>query len=169
MCGFTRTFGTRTKLAGERVEWIKPIMFSGGLGRMLHSHAEKCPPEEGHLIIKIGGPAYRIGVGGGAASSMVAGENKSELDFNAVQRADAQMERKCECVIRACLELGADNPIVSIHDQGAGGSGNVLKEIAEGVGAQIQIDKMLVGDPTMTPLELWVAEFQENVGTGTGG
>ncbi|CAD7969535.1 unnamed protein product [Amoebophrya sp. A120] len=174
VAGFTRSYGSivespaseedvgGNKPTTERVEWIKPIMFSGGLGRMLHRHVKKHEPAPGNLIIKIGGPAYRIGVGGGAASSMVAGDNKAELDFNAVQRADAEMARKCECVIRACLELGEKNPILSIHDQGAGGSGNVLKEIAYPAGAKIQLDKMLIGDNTMTALELWVAEFQEN-------
>ncbi|CAD7934206.1 unnamed protein product [Amoebophrya sp. A25] len=176
VAGFTRSFGTIIQLQEststegdsvdstkpERVEWIKPIMFSGGLGRMLHSHVEKKTPQKGNLIVKIGGPAYRIGVGGGAASSMVAGDNKVELDFNAVQRADAEMERKCECVIRACLELGDKNPILSIHDQGAGGSGNVLKEICDPAGAKIDLSKMLCGDKSMTALELWVAEFQEN-------
>lgn len=83
-----------------------------------------------------GGPAYRIGLGGGAASSMVQGENKESLDFDAVQRGDAEMEQKTNRVIRACVEMGADNPIVSIHDQGAGGNCNVLKEIVEPAGGQ---------------------------------
>merc|ERR1719272_1906704 len=122
----------------------------------------KCEPQAGQSIIKLGGPAYRIGVGGGAASSMVAGDNSAELDFNAVQRGDAEMLQKVNRVVRACVELGPENPILSIHDQGAGGTGNVLKEIAEPAGAVIDIRKMLVGDPTMSLLELWIAEFQEN-------
>lgn len=158
--GFTRTFGHR--LGGERFEWVKPIMLSGGVGQMDHAHAEKKEPKAGMLVVKIGGPAYRIGVGGGAASSMVAGDNASELDFNAVQRGDAEMLQKVNRVVRACVELGPDNPILSIHDQGAGGTGNVLKEIAEGAGAVIDIRKMLIGDPSMSVLELWTAEFQEN-------
>jgi len=112
--------------------------------------------------VKLGGPAYRIGVGGGAASSMVSGDNAAELDFNAVQRGDAEMQQKVNRVVRACVELGSMNPILSIHDQGAGGSGNVLKEIAEPAGAVIDIRKMHVGDPSMSLLELWTAEFQEN-------
>lgn len=147
---------------GERYEWVKPIMLSGGIGQMDHKHVEKQDPQVGQLIVKLGGPAYRIGVGGGAASSMVAGDNASELDFNAVQRGDAEMQQKVNRVVRACCELGPDNPILSIHDQGAGGSGNVLKEIAEPLGAEIDIRKMLVGDPSMSVLELWIAEFQEN-------
>merc|ERR1740115_578710 len=129
---------------------------------MDHGHIDKQKPQPGMLIVKIGGPAYRIGVGGGAASSMVAGDNASDLDFNAVQRGDAEMLQKVNRVIRACVELGPENPILSIHDQGAGGTGNVLKEIAEGAGAKIDIRKMLIGDPSMSVLELWTAEFQEN-------
>merc|ERR1712224_245311 len=113
-------------------------------------------------------------MGGGAASSMTAGSNASELDFNAVQRADAEMARRCECVTRACLEIDSEmiqgtnskfssklnvpvaksicNPILSIHDQGAGGSGNVLKEIADPTGCRITLDRMTIGDKTMNPL-----------------
>merc|ERR1719476_994718 len=137
-------------------------MLSGGLGQMDHAHIEKKEPQKGQLVIKIGGPAYRIGVGGGAASSMVAGDNAAELDFNAVQRGDAEMQQKVNRVVRACVELGPNNPILSIHDQGAGGSGNVLKEIAEPAGADVDLRKMLVGDPSMSVLELWTAEYQEN-------
>merc|ERR1719316_1392423 len=93
---------------------------------------------------------------------MAAGDNAAELDFNAVQRGDAEMQQKANRVIRACCELGADNPILSIHDQGAGGPGNVLKEIAEPAGGVIDVRKMLIGDPSMSVLELWTAEFQEN-------
>lgn len=161
ICGWTRSMGHRLS-SGERFEWVKPIMMSGGIGQMDHSHIEKQEPKPGQLVVKIGGPAYRIGVGGGAASSMVAGDNAAELDFNAVQRGDAEMEQKMNRVVRACVELGPQNPITSIHDQGAGGSGNVLKEIAEPAGAVIEIRKLLVGDPSMSVLELWTAEFQEN-------
>eukprot|EP00440_Ansanella_granifera_P072806 gb/GFBE01079009.1/.p1 GENE.gb/GFBE01079009.1/~~gb/GFBE01079009.1/.p1 ORF type:complete len:1328 (+),score=359.03 gb/GFBE01079009.1/:1-3984(+) len=162
ICGWTRSCGMRMADSNERFEWVKPIMLSGGLGQMDHHHVEKAEPEKGQLVVKIGGPAYRIGVGGGAASSMVAGDNAAELDFNAVQRGDAEMQQKVNRVIRACVELGPKNPILSIHDQGAGGSGNVLKEISEPAGAVIDIRKMHVGDPSMSILELWTAEFQEN-------
>merc|ERR1740138_616377 len=162
ICGWTRSFGDRMPGSNERFEYVKPIMLSGGIGQMDHKHIEKAEPEKGQLVVKIGGPAYRIGVGGGAASSMVAGDNAAELDFNAVQRGDAEMQQKVNRVIRACVELGEDNPILSIHDQGAGGSGNVIKEISEPAGAEIDIRKMLIGDPSMSVLELWTAEFQEN-------
>ena len=101
-------------------------------------------------------------MGGGAASSMVQGENEAELDFNAVQRGDAEMEQKLNRVIRACVELGDQNPIVSIHDQGAGGNCNVLKEIVEPAGARIDIRAVPVGDETLSVLEIWGAEYQEN-------
>ena len=159
--GYTRSFGLRTP-AGERREWIKPIMFSGGIGQIDARHTEKDPPEPGMWVVKIGGPAYRIGMGGGAASSMVQGENVAELDFNAVQRGDAEMEQKVNRVLRACVELGDDNPIVSIHDQGAGGNCNVLKEIVEPAGAVIEVRDIPVGDVSLSVLEIWGAEYQEN-------
>jgi len=159
--GFTRSFGLRLP-SGERREWIKPIMFSGGIGKMDHLHVTKGAPEVGMWVVKLGGPAYRIGMGGGAASSMVQGENAAELDFNAVQRGDAEMEQKVNRVIRACCELGVDNPIVSIHDQGAGGNCNVLKEIVEPAGARIDVRAFPVGDETLSVLEIWGAEYQEN-------
>ncbi|MGD0281256.1 MAG: phosphoribosylformylglycinamidine synthase [Dissulfurispiraceae bacterium] len=158
--GFTRSFGLRLP-DGERREWIKPIMFTGGVGQIDALHTEKKGPEPGMAVVKIGGPAYRIGMGGGAASSMIQGENVKELDFNAVQRGDAEMEQKVNRVIRACVELGADNPIVSIHDQGAGGNCNVVKEIIHPAGAKIDIRKVITGDSTLSVLEIWGAEYQE--------
>lgn len=158
--GFTRSFGMRLP-GGERREWIKPIMFTAGIGQMDVRHTEKGQPEKGMLVTKIGGPAYRIGMGGGAASSMIQGENIAELDFNAVQRGDAEMEQKLNRVIRACVELGSDNPIISIHDQGAGGNCNVVKEIIYPAGAKVEIRKIQVGDNTLSVLEIWGAEYQE--------
>jgi phosphoribosylformylglycinamidine synthase len=158
--GYTRSFGMRIP-NGERREWIKPIMFTGGIGQMDSGHTEKGKPKKKMLVTKVGGPAYRIGMGGGAASSMVQGENPEELDFNAVQRGDAEMEQKLNRVIRACVEMGGENPIVSIHDQGAGGNCNVLKEIIEPEGARIDVRKIPVGDETLSVLEIWGAEYQE--------
>ena len=159
--GYTRSFGLRLP-SGERREWIKPIMFSGGIGQIDARHTEKESPETEMLVVKVGGPAYRIGMGGGAASSMVQGENLAELDFNAVQRGDAEMEQKLNRVIRACVELGDRNPIVSIHDQGAGGNCNVLKEIVDPAGARVDIREVPLGDDTLSVLEIWGAEYQEN-------
>ncbi|ONM08577.1 putative phosphoribosylformylglycinamidine synthase chloroplastic/mitochondrial [Zea mays] len=158
--GYTRTFGMRL-LNGERREWLKPIMFSGAIGQIDHAHISKGDPEIGMLVVKIGGPAYRIGMGGGAASSMVSGQNDAELDFNAVQRGDAEMAQKLYRVVRACAEMGESNPIISIHDQGAGGNCNVVKEIIYPKGAEIDIRSIVVGDHTLSVLEIWGAEYQE--------
>ncbi|KAF5807608.1 putative phosphoribosylformylglycinamidine synthase [Helianthus annuus] len=158
--GYTRTFGMRLP-SGERREWLKPIMFSAGIGQIDHTHITKGEPEIGMLVVKIGGPAYRIGMGGGAASSMVSGQNDAELDFNAVQRGDAEMAQKLYRVVRACIEMGENNPIISIHDQGAGGNCNVVKEIIYPEGATIDIRAIVVGDHTMSVLEIWGAEYQE--------
>eukprot|EP00741_Cyanophora_paradoxa_P009030 tig00001437_g8743.t1 len=159
--GFLRTVGLRLP-SGERREYIKPIMFSGGAGQIDSRHREKSGPEPGMWVVKVGGPAYRIGFGGGAASSMVSGDNKAELDFNAVQRGDAEMAQKVNRVIRACVEMGDRNPIVSIHDQGAGGNCNVVKEIVYPSGAKINIRSVPVGDESLSVAEIWSAEYQEN-------
>jgi len=163
ICGFTRSCGIRTA-GGERREWIKPILFTGGFGQMDARHRKKGEPAVGMKVVKVGGPAYRIGMGGGAASSMAFGENdaRADLDFNAVQRGDAEMEQKMNRVIRACIDLGDRNPIISIHDQGAGGNCNVLKEIIEPAGGRFEIRDIITGDKTMSVLEIWGAEYQEN-------
>ena len=99
---------------------ISPPVFpldSGGVGQIDHRHLTKAEGEISHLVVKIGGPCYRIGMGGGAASSMASGSNNAELDFNAVQRGDAEMSQKLWRVVRSCVELGDKNPIVQIHDQ----------------------------------------------------
>lgn len=159
--GFTRSFGLRLP-DGQRWEWIKPIMFTGGIGQIDDLHVKKGMPEKTMAVVKVGGPAYRIGIGGGSASSVLAGELREELDFNAVQRGDAEMEQKLNRVIRACVEMAEDNPIVSIHDQGAGGNCNVIKEIIYPEGAKIDIRNIIVGDDTLSVLEIWGAEYQEN-------
>lgn len=159
--GYTRSFGMRLP-NGERREYIKPIMFSGGVGQLDDRHLHKGQPEKGMLVVKVGGPAYRIGLGGGAASSRVQDAAQAALDFDAVQRGDAEMENKMNRVIRAAIERREQNPIVSIHDQGAGGNGNVLKEISAPNGAELDIRRLVVGDSTMSVRELWGAEYQEN-------
>jgi phosphoribosylformylglycinamidine synthase len=162
--GFARSFGmVLPGTNNERREWIKPIMFSGGIGSMEASMVDKEKPAKGMQVVKLGGPIYRIGVGGGSASSVeVQGDNAAHLDFDAVQRGDAEMEQKLNRVIRACIELGDKNPIASIHDQGAGGNGNVLKELVEPTGAVIFTKRFQLGDPTVNTLELWGAEYQES-------
>ncbi|HSX24652.1 MAG TPA: phosphoribosylformylglycinamidine synthase [Candidatus Andersenbacteria bacterium] len=160
--GFTRTFG---QIVGN--EWReprKPILYSGGLSHLFDEHIAKETPEVGMLIVRIGGPAYPIGVGGGSASSMMQGQNTEVLDFNSVQRGNAEMENRANRVIRACAEMGDNNPISSIHDQGAGGPSNVLTELLEPLGGKISIRGIVLGDKTMSVLQIWSAEFQEGYG-----
>ncbi len=161
--GFTRSFDQRLP-NGERWAWIKPIMFTGGIGQIDARHVEKEEAHKGMLIVQVGGPAYKIGISGGSASSKLQGENVEELDFNAVQRGDAEMEQKLNRVIRACIEMGDRNPILSIHDQGAGGPANVLKELVERAGGRIELRRIKLGDPTLSVLEIWIAEYQERCG-----
>lgn len=161
--GFTRSFDMRLE-NGERWAYLKPIMFTGGIGQIDARHTGKENAAPGMLIVQVGGPAYRVGFGGGAASSMLQGENVSDLDFNAVQRGDAEMEQKMNRVIRACNEMGDRTLIEVIHDQGAGGPANVLKELVEKSGGRIEIRNIRVGDPTMSVLEIYVAEYQERNG-----
>ncbi len=160
--GFTRTFGQI--VSGEWREWRKPILYSGGVGHLFDEYLAKETPEVGMKIVRIGGPAYPIGVGGGSASSMMQGENSEVLDFNSVQRGNAEMENRANRVIRACVEMGDKNPISSIHDQGAGGPSNVLTELLEPLGGTINIRKIILGDKTMSVLKIWSAEFQEGYG-----
>ena len=115
--------------------------------------------EKGMLIYKIGGPAFRIGLGGGSASSRP--QDESIDDLNSVQRGDPEMENRMNRFVRACTEMLHRNPIVKIHDQGAGGMANVIKEIIEPLGATIKIDNVILGDKTMSPFEVWNAEYQE--------
>jgi len=131
-------------------------MFSAGVGQIDHTHIAKEEPAVGMLVVKIGAPAYRIGMDGGAASSMVSRQNYAELDFNAVQRGDAEMAQKLYRVVRACAEMGEKIPIISIHDQGAGGNCNVAKKIVYPKGADIDIRAIVDGDHTMSVLEIWV-------------
>jgi phosphoribosylformylglycinamidine synthase len=161
--GFTRSFDERLQ-NGDRWAWIKPIMFTGGIGQIDDKHIEKGEAQKGMLIVQVGGPAYGIGLSGGSASSKLQGENEEELDFNAVQRGDAEMEQKMNRVIRACIEMGDHNPIISAHDQGAGGPANVLKELVEKTGGKIELRRIKLGDPTLSVLKIWIAEYQERCG-----
>ncbi|WP_419174702.1 phosphoribosylformylglycinamidine synthase [Desulfosediminicola sp.] len=161
--GFARSFDMRLD-NGERWGFLKPIMFTAGIGQIDDRHSEKEKEEKGMLIVQVGGPAYRVGFGGGAASSMMQGENESELDFDAVQRGDAEMEQKMSRVIRACNEMGDKTLIDVMHDQGAGGPANVMKELVENSGGRVEIRNVRVGDPTMSVLEIYVAEYQERCG-----
>jgi len=158
--GFTRSFGQT--IHNTRYEWIKPIMFTGGIGQVLDYNLLKEKPRQGLLITRIGGPAYRIGLGGGSSSSRENDEKNIETDLSAVQRGDPEMENKVYRVIRTMSER-KNNPIISIHDQGAGGMGNVTKEIVSPVGGEVYLNNVNVGDKTMSALEIWGAEYQEQV------
>ncbi len=158
--GFFRSFGARLP-SGERVEFIKPVVYVGGGGSINDLHTKKGKAVQGLKIVRIGGPAYDVGFGGGAASSKHQGENREEVDLTAVQRGDAEMENKADKVIRACVAMGSNNPIGSAHDQGAGGPGNVLKEIVEEAGGKIYLRRINLGDPTLSVMKIWVAEYQE--------
>ncbi len=157
--GHVQAFGLETA-EGYR-SWFKPIMYSEGVGMIDNRHLEKGAPEQGMQVVQIGGPAYRIGMGGSAASSQMSGERAAELAFNAVQRGNPEMEQRVNRVMRACIELGSDNPIISAHDLGAGGDSNALPEIIDPAGGRIDLRAILVGDASLSVLEIWGNESQE--------
>lgn len=141
----------------------KPIMIAGGIGNIdaNHTHKEALPP--GSLLIQLGGPGMRIGMGGGAASSMATGANTADLDFDSVQRGNPEMERRAQEVINACWQLGDDNPILSIHDVGAGGLSNAFPEVVDGAGrgARFALRQIHLEESGMSPAEIWCNESQE--------
>jgi phosphoribosylformylglycinamidine synthase len=146
----------------ERKEWLKPIMFSAGIGFMDDNHIEKqCEP--GYAIMQIGGPAYRIGINGGSASSKEQDIKDKDMNFAAVQRGDPEMESKVVKFVNICLHMGITNPILSIHDQGAGGMANVLSEICQPHGAIVYMQDTNKGDDSMSDMEVLLSEFQEQV------
>ncbi|CDW55995.1 phosphoribosylformylglycinamidine synthase [Trichuris trichiura] len=166
ICGFARSFDQRVQQLGERFGYVKPIMFTAGLGSIDGANVRKNSPVNDMFVIKLGGPVFRVGMGGGSASSsMVQGElDKASkgLEYDAVQRGDPEMEQKLNRVIRACAELRRENPISSIHDQGAGGNGNVIKELVEPLGAELYAERFTLGDSQVSVCELWAAEYQES-------
>ena len=161
LTGYFRTFEQLTD--GVMRGYHKPIMIAGGLGNISHRHTHKKALAPGTLLIQLGGPGMRIGLGGGAASSMTAGANTEALDFDSVQRANAEMQRRCQEVIDACWQLMDANPILSLHDVGAGGISNALPELAHGGGAGARLDLRAVPseEPGMSPREIWSNESQE--------
>ncbi|MDI9650325.1 phosphoribosylformylglycinamidine synthase, partial [Burkholderia cenocepacia] len=141
----------------------KPIMIAGGLGNIADQHTHKHDVPAGSLLIQIGGPGMRIGMGGGAASSMATGANTAELDFDSVQRGNPEIERRAQEVINGCWQLGAENPILSIHDVGAGGLSNAFPEIVDGAGkgARFELRKVALEESGLSPREIWSNEAQE--------
>ncbi|MBP1634666.1 MAG: phosphoribosylformylglycinamidine synthase [Acidobacteria bacterium] len=148
---------------GTRRGYHKPIMLAGGVGNIRARHAHKRDVPAGSLLIQIGGPGMLIGMGGGSASSMTTGTNTADLDFDSVQRGNAEIQRRAQEVIDRCWALGEGNPILSIHDVGAGGLSNALPEIAHaaGRGARIDLRAAPNEEPGMTPREVWCNEAQE--------
>ena len=167
LVGYFRTFESPARLRpdGSRFGWgyHKPIMLAGGVGSVDEAHQIKRDLPPGTLLAQLGGPGMRIGLGGGAASSMGVGANSAELDFASVQRANPEMQRRAQEVIDACRALGDANPILSIHDVGAGGLSNALPELAHGAGrgATFALDRIPVVESGMSPAEIWCNESQE--------
>ena len=163
--GYFRTFlqAEAGAAPGQLRGYHKPVMLAGGWGTIGSGHIEKVPLTAGDLIIVLGGPAMNIGLGGGAASSVHAGGSDEELDFASVQRPNPEMQRRCQEVIDQCTQLGADNPILFIHDVGAGGLSNAVPELLAGggVGGRIDLRRVPSAEPGLSPLELWCNEAQE--------
>ena len=141
----------------------KPIMIAGGIGNISGQHTHKNDIPVGSLLIQLGGPGMRIGMGGSAASSMATGTNTADLDFDSVQRGNPEMERRAQEVINRCWQMGADNPIISIHDVGAGGLSNAFPEITNDAkrGAIFDLRKIPLEESGMAPKEIWSNESQE--------
>ncbi len=161
LTGYFRTF--EQHVAGEVRGYHKPIMIAGGVGNIRAEHTHKHALPAGALLIQIGGPGLLIGLGGGAASSMATGANTADLDFGSVQRGNAEIERRAQEVIDRCWQLGEWNPILSLHDVGAGGLSNALPELVHGGGAGGTFDLRAVPseEPGMSPREIWCNEAQE--------
>jgi len=141
----------------------KPIMIAGGIGNISAQHTHKNDIPVGSLLVQLGGPGMRIGMGGSAASSMATGTNTADLDFDSVQRGNPEMERRAQEVINSCWQLGPENPIISIHDVGAGGLSNAFPEITNDAkrGAIFDLRKIPLEESGMAPKEIWSNESQE--------
>ena len=161
LAGYFRSY--EQNVGGERLGYHKPIMLAGGVGNVRADQTDKSALAAGSLLVHLGGPGMRIGLGGGAASSLGAGANTEQLDFDSVQRGNAEIQRRSQEVIDTCARLGRENPILSIHDVGAGGLSNAFPELAQSAarGARIELDRIPVEDRSMTALEIWCNESQE--------
>jgi phosphoribosylformylglycinamidine synthase len=161
LLGYFRAY--EQNVGGRRYGYHKPIMIAGGVGNIRDDQVTKCALPPGALLIQLGGPGMRIGLGGGAASSMDAGANTEQLDFDSVQRGNPEMQRRAQEVIDRCWALGEGNPVLSIHDVGAGGLSNALPELVHQSerGARIALEKIPVVESGLSPLEIWCNESQE--------
>jgi len=165
LCGYFRTFEERVPGPdGEEIRgYHKPIMIAGGFGNLKQEHVEKQLIPPGAQLIVLGGPAMLIGLGGGAASSMDSGTSAEDLDFASVQRGNPEMQRRCQEVIDRCWEQGEDNPIISIHDVGAGGVSNAFPELVDdsGRGGRFELRSFPNDEPGMSPMQIWSNESQK--------
>ncbi len=161
ICGSLLTFEHTEN--GKKYAYDKVIMLAGGVGFANMRDALKGDPEPGEKVVVIGGDNYRIGMGGGAVSSVNTGQYTSGIELNAVQRANPEMQKRAANVIRAIAESD-ENPIVSIHDHGAGGHLNCLSELVEATGGHIDMSKLPIGDPTLSAKEIVGNESQERMG-----
>ncbi len=164
LVGYFRTFEANV-VGGDNQRWgyHKPIMIAGGLGSTFRSHIQGGTVQGRCALVVLGGPAMLIGLGGGAASSMSSGQSTADLDFASVQRDNAELERRCQEVIDRCTAALDSNPIVFIHDVGAGGLSNAFPELIHdlGVGGQFELRKVPNADMGMSPMEIWCNEAQE--------
>ncbi|MDR3352847.1 MAG: phosphoribosylformylglycinamidine synthase [Zoogloeaceae bacterium] len=162
LCGYFRTY---EQLVGDTVRgYIKPVMIAGGVGNIQAEQAFKADfLPVGAKLVQLGGPGMLIGLGGGAASSMSAGANAEELDFASVQRGNPEIQRRAQEVIDRCWQMGAKNPILSIHDVGAGGISNAFPELVHsgGAGARLELRRVPIEEPGLRPAEIWSHEAQE--------
>lgn len=161
ICGSLLTFEHDEN--GRLYAYDKVIMLAGGVGFAAEKDAIKGTPEPGEKVVVMGGDNYRIGMGGGAVSSVETGQYDNSIELNAVQRANPEMQKRVSNVIRALAEA-EENPIVSIHDHGAGGHLNALSELVEETGGKIELDALPVGDPTLSAKEIVGNESQERMG-----
>ena len=165
LTGYFRTYEEKvTSHNGEELRgYHKPVMLAGGIGNIRGEHVRKGDITVGAKLIVLGGPAMNIGLGGGAASSMASGQSDADLDFASVQRDNPEMERRCQEVIDRCWQLGDANPILFIHDVGAGGLSNAMPELVSdgGRGGRFELRDILNDEPGMSPLEVWCNESQE--------
>jgi phosphoribosylformylglycinamidine synthase len=161
LAGYFRTY--EQSVGGEVRGYHKPIMIAGGVGNIASRHIAKSRFGAGSLIVQLGGPAMLIGLGGGAASSMGTGTNEEGLDFDSVQRGNAEIERRAQEVIDRCCALGEGNPILSIHDVGAGGLSNAVPELVHsaGRGGRFDLRRIPNEEPGMSPMQIWCNEAQE--------
>ncbi len=161
IAGYFRSYEQRT--GGEVRGYHKPIMIAGGLGNINAQHTAKHALPEGALLIQLGGPGMLIGLGGGAASSMDTGSNQEDLDFDSVQRGNPEIERRAQEVIDRCWGLGEANPILAIHDVGAGGLSNALPELVHGAhrGGAFKLRDVPSEESGMSPMQIWCNEAQE--------